>query len=154
MRPEQGDGDLLAGPRPEQLGIETSGARMIEVQEGGATYGKASPVLPAAERPGAAAPRPPAYNGERAVPAVPDGQLFAATSGTDSDWVVKLIDVYPDETPRQPQMGDYQLMVSADIFHGRYRESCEHPKLIEAEAVCLIASRCRMRTTSSARAIG
>ena len=108
MRPEQGDGDLLAGPRPEQLGIETSGARMIEVQEGG----KASPVLPAAERPGAAAPSRPAYNGERAAAAVPDGQLFAATSGTDSDWVVKLIDVYPDETPRQPQMGGYQLMVS------------------------------------------
>ena len=55
---------------------------------------------------------PPAYNGGRAAPTVPDGQLFAATSGTDSDWVVKLIDVYPDETPRQPQMGGYQLMVS------------------------------------------
>ena len=65
----------------------------------------------------------------------PVAQLFAATSGSDSDWVVKLIDVYPDEVPRQPQMGGYQLMVSADIFRGRYRESYEHPKPIEANAV-------------------
>ena len=65
----------------------------------------------------------------------PVAQLFAATSGTDSDWVVKLIDVYPDETPRQPQMGGYQLMVSADIFRGRYRESYEQPKPLAANAV-------------------
>jgi len=65
----------------------------------------------------------------------PVAQLFAATSGSDSDWVVKLIDVYPDEVPRQPQMGGYQLMVSADIFRGRYRESYEHPKPIEPNAL-------------------
>jgi putative CocE/NonD family hydrolase len=51
--------------------------------------------------------------------------LVASTSGTDSDWVVKLIDVYPDEVPGQPAMGGYQLMISADIFRGRYRESFE-----------------------------
>ena len=51
--------------------------------------------------------------------------LNASTSGTDSDWVVKLIDVYPDEVAGQPGMGGYQLMVSADIFRGRYRESFE-----------------------------
>jgi putative CocE/NonD family hydrolase len=49
--------------------------------------------------------------------------LVASTSGTDSDWVVKLIDVYPDEVAAQKNMGGYQLMVSADIFRGRYRES-------------------------------
>jgi uncharacterized protein len=49
--------------------------------------------------------------------------LFASTSGTDSDWVVKLIDVWPDEVPDHPQMGGYQLMIAADIFRGRYRES-------------------------------
>jgi hypothetical protein len=65
----------------------------------------------------------------------PVAQLFAATSGSDSDWVVKLIDVYPDEVPRQPQMGGYQLMISADIFRGRYRESYEHPAPIEANTV-------------------
>ena len=57
--------------------------------------------------------------------------LTASTSGTDSDWVVKLIDVYPDEVAGQPQMGGYQLMVSADIFRGRYREGFETAKAIE-----------------------
>jgi uncharacterized protein len=56
--------------------------------------------------------------------------LVASTSGTDSDWVVKLIDVYPDEVAEQENMGGYQLMVSADIFRGRYRESFETPKAI------------------------
>jgi putative CocE/NonD family hydrolase len=58
--------------------------------------------------------------------------LVASTSGTDSDWVVKLIDVYPDEVSAQPKMGGYQLMISADIFRGRYRESFETPKAITA----------------------
>jgi predicted acyl esterase len=44
--------------------------------------------------------------------------------------VVKLIDVYPDEVAAQAEMGGYQLMVSADIFRGRYRESLETPKPI------------------------
>jgi hypothetical protein len=57
----------------------------------------------------------------------PVANLVASTSGTDSDWVVKLIDVYPDEVAGQPEMGGYQLMVSADIFRGRYRESLEEP---------------------------
>jgi predicted acyl esterase len=56
--------------------------------------------------------------------------LVASTSGTDSDWVVKLIDLYPDEVADQPEMGGYQLMVSADIFRGRYRESLADPKPI------------------------
>jgi putative CocE/NonD family hydrolase len=58
--------------------------------------------------------------------------LVASTSGTDSDWVVKLIDVYPDEVSYRPEMGGYQLMVSADIFRGRYRESLETPKPLAA----------------------
>jgi putative CocE/NonD family hydrolase len=60
----------------------------------------------------------------------PIANLVASTSGTDSDWVVKLIDVYPDEVAGDEQMGGYQLMVSADIFRGRYRESFETPKAI------------------------
>jgi putative CocE/NonD family hydrolase len=51
--------------------------------------------------------------------------LVASTSGTDSDWVVKLIDVYPPEYAPQPAMGGYQLAVAMDIFRGRYRESPE-----------------------------
>jgi putative CocE/NonD family hydrolase len=58
--------------------------------------------------------------------------LIASTSGTDSDWVVKVIDVYPDEVAGDPEMGAYQLMVSADIFRGRYRESLENAKPIQA----------------------
>ncbi|HXY16533.1 MAG TPA: CocE/NonD family hydrolase [Terriglobales bacterium] len=57
----------------------------------------------------------------------PLANLVASTSGTDSDWVVKLIDLYPDEVAAQPAMGGYQLMISADIFRGRYRESLEKP---------------------------
>jgi uncharacterized protein len=62
----------------------------------------------------------------------PVANLIASTSGTDSDWVVKVIDVYPDEVAGQPKMGGYQLMVSADIFRGRFRESLESPKAIAA----------------------
>jgi putative CocE/NonD family hydrolase len=57
--------------------------------------------------------------------------LVASTSGTDSDWVVKLIDVYPDEYPADPQMGGYQLSIGMDIIRGRYRESFTNPKPIE-----------------------
>ena len=63
----------------------------------------------------------------------PIANLIASTSGTDADWVVKLIDVYPDEVAGQPAMGGYQLMVSGDIFRGRYRESFETPKAISAD---------------------
>jgi hypothetical protein len=63
----------------------------------------------------------------------PIANLVASTSGSDSDWVVKVIDVYPDEVAGQPEMGGYQLMVSGDIFRGRYRESLESAKPIEAD---------------------
>ena len=52
----------------------------------------------------------------------PFAQLFASTSGSDADWVVKIIDVWPDEVPESPKLGGYQQMLSADIFRGRYRE--------------------------------
>jgi putative CocE/NonD family hydrolase len=59
--------------------------------------------------------------------------LVASTSGTDSDWVVKLIDVYPDEVAGQPTLGGYQLAVAMDIIRGRYRESFSAPKPIEPD---------------------
>ena len=62
----------------------------------------------------------------------PIANLVASTSGTDSDWVVKLIDVYPDEVASQPHLGGYQLMISADILRGRYRESFKEAKPIAA----------------------
>lgn len=60
----------------------------------------------------------------------PIANLTASTSGTDSDWVVKLIDVYPDQVASQPELGGYQLMISADIFRGRYRESFQEAKAL------------------------
>jgi len=63
----------------------------------------------------------------------PVANLVASTSGTDSDWVVKLIDVYPDEVAGEAAMGGYQLMISADIFRGRYRESLETARAIEPD---------------------
>ena len=71
----------------------------------------------------------------------PVANLVASTSGTDSDWVVKLIDVYPDEVAGQPHLGGYQLMVSADIFRGRYRESFETAKPIAAEHAAALPLR-------------
>jgi hypothetical protein len=64
------------------------------------------------------------------ISGAPVANLVASTSGTDSDWVVKLIDVYPDEVPSHPEMGGYQLGVAMDIFRGRYRESFEKPAAI------------------------
>jgi putative CocE/NonD family hydrolase len=63
----------------------------------------------------------------------PIANLVASTSGTDSDWVVKLIDLYPDEVATQPAMGGYQLAVSMDILRGRYREGFETAKPIAAD---------------------
>ncbi|MGN6235333.1 CocE/NonD family hydrolase [Dyella sp.] len=62
----------------------------------------------------------------------PQVHLTASTTGTDSDWVVKLIDVYPDEMANQPEMGGYQLAVAMDILRGRYREGFAEAKPIQA----------------------
>ena len=75
--------------------------------------------------------------------------LFASTSGTDADWVVKLIDEYPEaasstssgssststSNAAQSDMSGYQLMVNGEIFRGRYRKSFEHPEAIPANEV-------------------
>ena len=67
----------------------------------------------------------------------PVANLMASTSGTDADWVVKLIDVYPDEVPGPPAMGGYQLPVAMDIFRGRYREGFDTPKAIASNVPLL-----------------
>ncbi|KAA8921588.1 glutaryl-7-ACA acylase [Xanthomonas sontii] len=61
------------------------------------------------------------------IAGAPQVHLQASTSGSDSDWVVKLIDVYPDQMASDPKLGGYELPVSLAIFRGRYRESFEHP---------------------------
>jgi putative CocE/NonD family hydrolase len=65
----------------------------------------------------------------------PIARLSASTSGTDSDWVVKLIDVWPDEVPDRPKLGGYQQMLSADILRGRYRQDPANPQPIEPNKV-------------------
>jgi putative CocE/NonD family hydrolase len=65
----------------------------------------------------------------------PIAQLFAATTGTDSDWVVKLIDVYPDEVPGDPAMGGYQLPITMGILRGRYRKDFAQARAIEPGAI-------------------
>ena len=56
--------------------------------------------------------------------------LFASTTGTDSDWVVKLIDVYPEEYPAESTMGGYELMIADEVLRGRFRQSFEKPQPI------------------------
>ncbi|OYY88633.1 MAG: glutaryl-7-ACA acylase [Sphingomonas sp. 28-66-16] len=69
------------------------------------------------------------------VAGAPIADIYARTTGTDGDFVVKLIDVYPDEVASNPKMGGYQLAISLDIFRGRYRDSFEKPSAIPAGAV-------------------
>ncbi len=66
----------------------------------------------------------------------PEVDLYAATSGTDSDWVVKLIDVYPDESPEgaaqgsKPGMAGYELPIGIEIFRGRYVHGFDQPQTL------------------------
>lgn len=54
--------------------------------------------------------------------------LFASTTGTDSDWIIKLIDVYPDIDARDTTMSGYQLMIANEVFRGRFYKSFEKPE--------------------------
>ena len=64
-------------------------------------------------------------------------RLFASTTGADADWVVKLIDVYPDSVLERASMGGYQLMVASDVMRGRYRRSFERPEPVSPDSVQL-----------------
>jgi uncharacterized protein len=66
------------------------------------------------------------------IEGAPIADIVASTTGTDGDFVVRLIDVYPSEYPSQPELGGYELPIGTDIFRGRYRESFEHPSAIPA----------------------
>ena len=61
--------------------------------------------------------------------------LFASTTGSDADWVVKLIDVYPEHHPENWDLAGFQLMVSNEVFRGRYRQSGEKPAAITPNAI-------------------
>jgi hypothetical protein len=62
-------------------------------------------------------------------------ELYCSTTGTDSDWVVKLIDVYPEFNPDDRALDGYELMIADEILRGRFRESFEHPQAIAPNAV-------------------
>jgi putative CocE/NonD family hydrolase len=85
-----------------------------------------------ADRPDVLVYMTPVLNEPLGVSGAPVVNLTASTSGSDCDWVVKLIDVFPDEVASQPEMGGYELPISMDILRGRYRESFETAKEIAA----------------------
>jgi putative CocE/NonD family hydrolase len=62
-------------------------------------------------------------------------KLFASTTGTDSDWIVKLIDVYPEKVAQDWRLSGYELMIADEVFRGRFRNSFEKPEPIEAGVV-------------------
>ena len=62
-------------------------------------------------------------------------RLFASTTGQDADWVVKLIDVYPEQYEPDFKLGGYELMVANDVFRGRFWKSFEHPVALVPNAV-------------------
>ncbi len=62
-------------------------------------------------------------------------KLFTATTGSDCDWIVKLIDVYPEAWPEEPRMGGYQLMIAGDVLRARYRKSFEKPEPVKPNEV-------------------
>jgi len=66
------------------------------------------------------------------IKGAPIVDLIASTTGTDGDFVVKLIDVYPPDYPTQPELGGMEAPIATDIFRGRYRDSFEHPTAIPA----------------------
>ncbi|KAK1570407.1 hypothetical protein Q3G72_001415 [Acer saccharum] len=77
----------------------------------------------------------PVLNEAVTVQGAPFADIFAKTTGTDGDFVVKIIDVYPATYAEQPEMAGYQLAVSMDIFRGRYRQSFAQPAPIPANEV-------------------
>ena len=69
--------------------------------------------------------------------------IFASTTGTDNDMVVKLIDQYPDDDP-DPKMRGYQLMTNAEIFRGRYSQASTSPRRSRPAPSASTSSACTM----------
>ncbi len=64
-----------------------------------------------------------------------EAHLFASTTGSDSDWIVKLIDVYPEKMPKDWRLAGYELMVANEVFRGRYHKSFERPERIPSNEI-------------------
>jgi putative CocE/NonD family hydrolase len=72
---------------------------------------------------------------DRTVAGQVTAKLFASTTGSDSDWIVKLIDVYPEKYPDDWKLSGYELMIADEVFRGRFRKSFEKPEPIIPDAV-------------------
>ena len=64
-----------------------------------------------------------------------EAHIYASTTGTDCDWVVKLIDVYPEQYPAKPEMGGYQLMIADDVLRGKFRQSFTVPRALNPDEI-------------------
>ena len=62
-------------------------------------------------------------------------KLFASTTGTDSDWVVKLIDEYPQKVEKDWKLSGFELMIADEIFRGRYRTAYDKPEAIVPDQI-------------------
>jgi uncharacterized protein len=108
------------------------------VEPGGGSRWRTWLVLdqrPVAARPDVLSYQTPVLDHAVRLEGAPFADLFVKTTGTDADFVVKIIDVYPPNVAEQPEMSGYQLAVSLDIFRGRYRKSFANPEAIPAGAV-------------------
>ncbi|MGI8547116.1 MAG: CocE/NonD family hydrolase [Gemmatimonadaceae bacterium] len=72
----------------------------------------------------------PPLTGDVVIAGAISAHLLASTTGTDADWIVKLIDVYPEQYEPDPKLGGYQLMVANDVLRARFRNGFEHPQPI------------------------
>lgn len=72
----------------------------------------------------------PPLEGDVVIAGAIAAHLFASTTGSDADWVVKLIDVYPDRYEPDSTLKGYELMVANDVLRARFRKSFEHPQPI------------------------
>ena len=61
--------------------------------------------------------------------------LFASTSGTDCDWVVRVIDVHPETYTKNSALGGYQLLISGEPVRARFRKSFEKPEPVKLDEV-------------------
>ncbi|WP_343617294.1 CocE/NonD family hydrolase [Novosphingobium sp.] len=77
----------------------------------------------------------PVLDHEVRLEGAPFADLFARTTGSDVDFVVKIIDVYPPTYAEQPELGGYQLPISLDIFRGRYRGGFDKPAAVPSGQV-------------------
>jgi putative CocE/NonD family hydrolase len=84
----------------------------------------------AASRPDVAVWQTPALESDLTIAGDITVTLHAATTGSDADWIVKLVDVYPDTGMSEPRMNGYQLMVANEVFRGRYRKNFSKPEPI------------------------